>query len=96
MTSRASLTNEVVAQAESYHGVRARIVRLKGVLKGYSYQATSEGPRHIDQMDDVPIDNWPATAQTVLLLGLNHPEKDPRLDYWERGDTWGNRRLRKV
>jgi epoxyqueuosine reductase len=32
----------------------------------------------------------------VLILGLNHPEKDPRLDYWERGDTWGNRRLRKL
>jgi len=27
---------------------------------------------------------------------LNHPENDLRLDYWERGDTWGNRRLREL
>ncbi len=35
-------------------------------------------------------------AQTVLVLGLYHPEEDPRLDWWEHGDTRGNRRLRKI
>jgi epoxyqueuosine reductase len=96
MTSKTSLTTEVISQAESYDGVRARVVRLKDVLKGPSYQAALAGPRYTDSMDDVPIDNWPTEAQTVLILGLNHPEKDPRQDYWERGDTWGNRRLREI
>lgn len=96
MTSKASLTTEVISQAESYDGIRAGIVRLKDVLKGPSYQATPEGPRSTTQLDDVPIDNWPADAQTVLILGLNHSEKDPRLDYWEQGDTLGNRRLREI
>ncbi len=32
----------------------------------------------------------------MLVLGLHHPKADPRLDYWERGDTWGNRRLREI
>ena len=32
----------------------------------------------------------------MLILGLNHSEKDPRLDYWEQGDTGGNRRLREI
>ena len=96
MASKASLSGEVLSKAESYDGVRARIVPLKDVLKGPSYQAAIAKPRYTDKMDDIQVDNWPSEAQTVLLLGLNHPEKDPRLDYWERGDTWGNRRLRKI
>ncbi len=96
MTSKASLTTEVISQAESYDGIRAGIVRLKDVLKAPSYQATPGSLRCTSLLDDVPVDNWPAEAQTVLILGLNHPEKKPRLDYWERGDTWGNRRLREI
>lgn len=97
MASKVSLTTEVISQAESYNGVRAGIVRLKDVLKGPSYQVTPEGSRSTTtQLDDAPIDDWPSEAQTVLVLGLNHPENDLRLDYWERGDTWGNRRLREL
>ena len=97
MTSKASLTTEVISQAESYDGIRAGIVRLKDVLKGHSYQATLEGSRSRHLLDDVSqIVDWPKEAQIVLILGLNHPEKNPRLDYWERGDTWGNRRLREI
>jgi epoxyqueuosine reductase len=96
MGSKASLTTEVISQAESYDGIRAGIVRLEDVLKGPSYHATPEGPRITTQLDDGQIVDWPTEAQTVLLLGLNHPEKDPRLDYWEQGDTGGNRRLREI
>ncbi len=96
MSSKASLTTEVISQAESYEGIRAGIVRLEDVLKGPSYHATPEGPRSTTQLDHVPIVDWPAEAQTVLILGLNHPKKDPHLDYWEQGDTGGNRRLREI
>ncbi|MBW2252819.1 MAG: hypothetical protein JRF60_19935, partial [Deltaproteobacteria bacterium] len=93
MATKSSLTTEIISQAQSYDGIRAGIVRLKDVLKGYSYQVGPEDVEHT--IDEVPV-NWPAEAQTVLILGLNHPEKDPRLDYGERGDTWGNRRLREI
>ena len=96
MTSKSLLTTEVISKVESVDGIRAGIVHLKDVLKGPSYRAIIEGPRTATQMDDIPIINWPAKTQTVLILGLNHPEKDPRLDYWERGDTGGNRRLREI
>ena len=96
MISKASLTTEVISQAESYEGIRAGIVRLEDVLKGPSYQAAPEDPRSTTRLDDVQIVDWPTEAQTVLILGLNHPEKDPRLDYWEQGDTGGNRRLREI
>ncbi len=84
MASKASLTTEVISQAESYDGIRAGIVRLEDV--GPSYHATPEGPRSTTRLDDVQIADWPTEAQTVLILGLNHSEKDPRLDYWEQGE----------
>jgi epoxyqueuosine reductase len=96
MTSKASLTTEVISQAESYDGIRAGIVRLKDVLKSPSYQATPDGPGSANEPDYEKIVNWPKEARTVLILGLHHPEKYPRLDYGERGETWGNRRLREI
>ncbi len=96
MASNPSLTAEVISQAESYNGIRAGIVRLNDVLHGPSYQDALVGPTRSDEFEDEKIDDWPNEAQTVLVLGLYHPEEDLRLDYWERGDTWGNRRLREI
>ena len=96
MTLKSSLTTEIISQAQSYDGIRAGIVRLKDVLKGYSYQAAPDDPGSQGQLDDSQIVDWPKEARTVLILGLNHPEKDLRLDWLERGDTWGNRRLREI
>ena len=90
MASKTSLTAEVISQAESYDGIRAGIIRLNDVLQGPSYQVDTNGPINPDGFDDPQIDNWPDEAQTVLVLGLHHSEEDLRLDYWERGDTWGN------
>ncbi len=96
MATKTSLTSRVISQAESFDGIRAGIIPLNDVLQGPSYQVDTKGPINPDGFDDVQIDNWPAEAQTVLVLGLYHSEEDLRLDYWERGDTWGNRRLREI
>ena len=72
MALKASLTAEVISQAESYNGIRAGIVRLNDVLQGASYQADPEEPISPDGLDDDPIDVWPYEAQTVLVLGLYH------------------------
>jgi len=91
MAKKTLPTTEVISYAESYDGIQAGIVSLKDVLQSPSYQADPDGP-----INDIQNDNWPAWAQTVLVLGLHHPEGDPRLDYWDRGDTRGNRRLREI
>jgi epoxyqueuosine reductase len=96
MTPEGSLTAKIISRSESYGGIRAGIVRLEDVLNGPSYQDNPEGPAITTQLDDVEGFAWPAKAQTVLALGLYHPEKDPRLDWWEQGDTLGNRRLRET
>jgi len=81
---------EVIAWAESYDGIQVGIVNLKAVLKGPSYPVAPNG------LSDAQHANWPDSAQSVLVLGLHHPKEDPRLDYWESGDTWGNRRLKEI
>ncbi len=96
MTPEASLSALVIAKAESFDGIRAGIVHLKDVLQGPSYRAHHEGPIRPDAFDDHRIDVWSGEAQTVLVLGMVHPEEEPLLDYWEGGDTWGNRRLREI
>lgn len=38
--------------------------------------------------------NWPDTVQSVLVIGLAHPENEPELDWWDgKGGTPGNRQL---
>jgi len=96
MTAAITLTHEVIAQAESYDGIKAGVVPLKHVLEGFSYQTMAEAQRSANKFERGNIGNWPMMAQTVLVLGLNHPEDNPRLDYWERGNTEGNRRLREI
>ena len=96
MTIDTPTTMEIISEAEAYDGIRAGVARLQDVLKAPSYQVTPEGPRSNAQLEDDPVEEWPKEAQTVLILGLHHPEDTPHLDYWERGDTWGNRRLREV
>jgi epoxyqueuosine reductase len=96
MAPEVSLITEIISQAESYDGIRAGIVRLEEVLKGPSYQAAPEDPGNPTPLDDVEIVNWSPEARSVLILGLYHPVKKPRLDWWERGDSWGNRHLREI
>jgi epoxyqueuosine reductase len=96
MIPEASLAAEIITRAESYDGIRAGIVRLGDVLKSPSYLYNPEGPAIMTQVEDGQVVDWPAKAQTVLVLGFYHPEEEPRLDWWERGNTGGNRHLREI
>ena len=37
--------------------------------------------------------NWPDCVNSVLVIGLSHPEKQPALDWWDGKGTPGNRML---
>jgi len=97
MRSDTSLTQEIVAKAESLkEGICAGVVRLKDVLQGPSYQVVQDGAvRTTHFSDDLQVD-WPADGLSFIVLGLRHPLSEPRLDWWERGDTLGNRHLRRA
>jgi epoxyqueuosine reductase len=90
MTATA-LRQKIMAKAESFPGIKAGITHLANVLSSPSYHAVSE---------NMPVDNsdtaWSPDAQSVLVLGLHHPENDPHLDWWRRGNTAGNRRFIEI
>jgi len=92
MASKVSLTTEAITRAESLYGIRAGVARLSDILKGYSYQVGPEDEEHKNHMDEVPA-NWPAEARSVLVWGLHHPASEPKLEWWKRGNSLGNRRL---
>jgi epoxyqueuosine reductase len=85
----------ILAKAASFPGVRAGIARLEAVLKGLSYSAETEGDWNTSHYEDDAV-QWLEAAESVLVLGLHHPEDDLRLDWWEKGNTWGNRRLIEI
>ena len=91
-----SLTNEITSRVESYNGIRAGFARLDDILEGPSHQDAQTEPLRNELLDYSQNVEWQAEAQTVIVLALKHPEDDPRLDYWERGDSWGNRKLREL
>ncbi len=97
MRSDIALTQEIVSKAEAHKkGMCAGIVYLKDLLQGPSYRAVQNGSDRTTHFgDDLQVD-WPASAESLLVLGLRHPLSEPRLDWWERGDTLGNRHLRRA
>lgn len=86
----------ILAKAESFPDVRAGIARLEDVLNGPSYSAKIEGAWNTSLSNDAAVSEWSANARSVLVLGLHHPDDDPRLDWWELGNTWGNKRLMEI
>ncbi len=91
-----SLSTEIINYAESFPDIRAGIALTEDVLKGASYQVVSEEQRSLSSLDALPFVKWPENAHSVLVLGLAHPQNDLPLDWWEGGNTWGNRSLGKT
>jgi len=93
-----SLSNEIIARARSYPGIRAGIARLKDVLRTPSYQVVPEAEwsTSLSSSQEGTLTEWPPGTRSVLVLGLYHPKNDPRLDWWDRGNTNGNRRLMEI
>jgi epoxyqueuosine reductase len=83
----------ILAKAESFPDTRAGLARVADVLNGPSYRAKPDGEWTTSLSNDAAVTKWPSDARTVLVLGLHHPEDSPRLDWWERGNTWGNKLL---
>jgi len=83
----------ILEKAESFPDMRAGLARLVDVLNGPSYRAKPEGEWTTSLSNDAAVAQWPSDARTVLVLGLHHPENQPRLDWWEQGNTWGNKLL---
>ena len=89
-----SLSTAVIAKAESFPGIKAGIARLEDILKAASYQVVPDGEWSTRlSKNKGTVTEWPPDAKFVLILGLRHAEDNPRLDWWDGGNTMGNRQL---
>jgi epoxyqueuosine reductase len=90
------LSSEIIVKAESLPGIKAGIARLEDILKAPSYQVVPEGEWSSSLSNEEAVTEWPADAKSVLILGFYHPEDEPQLDWWDGGNTMGNRRLIEI
>ena len=85
------LSAALIAEAEKWDGIRAGVAAIDKVLDGPSYNAAAR----VDWEDDHSEQTtpWLPNARSLLVLAMHHPEEDPWLDWFDRGNTAGNHRL---
>lgn len=91
----ASIAADIIAKAESYRGIRAGIARLADLLKAPSYNVPQTRAWTINSSADA-VEKWMASARFVVVLGFNHPAQNLKLDWFDRGNTEGNRKLMEI
>ena len=91
-----SLSADIMIKSESFSGIKAGIARLEDILKAPSYQIVPDGEWTTSLSNEGTVTEWPPDAKSVLVLGLYHPEDNPQLDWWDGGNTMGNRRLMEI
>lgn len=94
MTQHRQLAEELIAEAEKQDGFRAGIAAIDEVLGGPSYKAVSVGNWKTNHSEKATP--WLPDARSLLVLAMHHPENDPGLDWFDRGNTAGNRRMTKI
>ena len=105
MTQHRQLAEELIVEAQKREGFRAGIAAVDDVLGGPSYKAAAVGSWETNFLENTPpwlssasehTTPWLPNAHSLLVLAMHHPEDDPLLDWFDRGNTAGNRRMTKV
>lgn len=94
MTQNRKLAEELIAKAEGYDGIRGGIAAVDDVLNGPSYKAATVGSWKDNHSERTTP--WLPNARSLLVLAMHHPEDDPLLDWFDRGNTAGNRRMTEI
>ena len=94
MTQHRKLSEELIAEAEKRDGFRAGIAAVDEVLDGPSYKALAVGSWKTNHSEKTTP--WLPNARSLLVLAMHHPKDDPRLDWFDRGNTAGNRRMTEI
>jgi len=94
MTNGRQFAEELIAEAEKRDDFRAGIAAIDEVLEGPSYKVSTVGDWKTNHSEE--ITPWLPNARSLLVLAMHHPENNPRLDWFDRGNTAGNRRMTKI
>ena len=88
------IAKELIAEAEKWDGIRGGIAAVANVLNSPSCKATEGGCWQDDHAEQTV--RWLPNASSLLVLAMHHPEEKPDLDWFDRGNTAGNRRLTEI
>jgi epoxyqueuosine reductase len=88
------LAKELIAEAERREGIYAGIAAVEDVLSGPSYRAEATGTWRSDRSESAV--SWMPDAHCLLVLAMHHPKDEPGLDWFDRGNTEGNRRMTAI
>ena len=88
------IVKELITEAEKWGGIQGRIADIADVLNGPSYKA-AVGEYWPDDHAEHTI-QWLPNASSLLILAMQHPQEKPELDWFDRGNTSGNRWLTKI
>lgn len=94
MTQDHQLAEELIAEAEKLEGFRAGIAAIDEVLGAPSYMAEASGSWETNHSENPTP--WLSNGRSLLVLAMHHPEDNPKLDWFDRGNTAGNRWMTKV
>lgn len=85
------LAEKLIAEAEKWDGIQAGIASIDRVLEGPSYRAAAAGKWQCGRAEQTI--KWLPNASSLLVLAMHHSEDDLQLDWFDRGDSAGNRQL---
>lgn len=94
MTRHSLAAEELLAKAQGFADMRAGIADVAAVLEAPSYRARGPGVWR-DSHQEKAV-RWLPKAGSLLVLAMHHPQDQPGLDWFERGDTAGNRRMQEA
>ncbi len=94
MKDRHLTAKGLIAEAEKYDGIRAGVADISTVLAGPSYENAPEG-KWVNLRKEKII-TWIPDVRSILVLAMRHPEDNPCLDWFERGNSEGNRHMMKI
>ena len=88
------IAQELIAEAEKWDGIQGRIADSADVLNSPSCKA-AVGEYWLDDHAEQTT-QWLPNARSLLILAMWHPQEKPELDWFDRGNTPGNRWLTKI
>lgn len=88
------IAQQLIARVERWDGVIAGIADIADVLNCPSYKAGAG--EHWQDNHAEQTARWLPGARSLLVLAMHHPEDKPELDWFDRGNTSGNRRLTRI
>jgi epoxyqueuosine reductase len=95
------IARKVVEIALENGATMAGIASMKAVASSpahaiYQKMGPYSGVGTVDAPPGIQLFNWPARAESVLVIALSHPRNRPELDWWDGRGTPGNRMLIRI